>query len=619
MLSTGGVNSSIELLRVLHRDSEEGARLRLRENMIRQIKHYISRIREGRLQELIDQWMWMGHYIRQYWLLVGTYTLLGASGSFLGLGTSMVSRNLVDAVTGQKTGNIAGIAALYAGVGVSQLFINAFKTRLSLRISMKVGNEVRCDIFSQILRTDWEALSKYRTGDLMYRINGDAMSVSNIILTYIPNVVSVFITFGGAFLVMMKNDPVMALIALAGAPISFMSTRFSMRKMREFQKKQMELQSHKTSFNQETLQNMQMIKAFGVVDYFIEQYKETQNQSMAMAMVQNKFQSRMTILTGFIGQLIGYACYGFAVYRLWQGDITYGTMTLFVSMSSSLRGSFSSVLNLLPTAMRAGISAGRIIEIISLPRESVEDTGKAREMLEQSADTGIEVEMSGVSFAYGEDAPVYEDADLKASPGEIIGLIGPSGQGKTTTLRLLLGLYHPGTGEVTVSRPGIETWPVSSAMRCLFSYIPQGNILFSGTVADNMRLLKPDASDEEIVEALKTACAYEFVEVLEEGIHTEVSEGGRRFSEGQKQRLSIARALLVKAPVLLLDEATSALDIATERRVLRNIMRNEPHKTIIVTAHRPSVLSMCSRVYKIAERRVLEVNEEEIQEFLNAS
>lgn len=585
--------------------------------MLKKIQHYIKRIQEGRLKELCDQWLWMGVYMKRYWLLVAIYTGLGASGSFLGLGTSIVSRNLIDAVTGQNSLEIVKVAVLYVGVGVSQLFINAFKTRLSLRISMKVNNEIRSDIFTQILQTDWEELSKYRTGDLMYRINGDAATVSNNILTYLPNVVSILISFGGAFFVMVQNDVIMALIALAGAPVSFMSTRFSMRKMREFQKKQMELQSHKTSFNQETFQNMQMIKAFGLVDYFINQYKEVQEQSMDYAMTQNKFQSKMTILTGFIGQLIGYACYGFAVFRLWRGDISYGTMTLFVSMSSSLRSSFSSVLNLLPTAMRAGISAGRIMEIIRLPREAIEDEEEARQMLETSKETGIEVRLENITFSYGENPPVYTKASLVAAPGEIVGLIGPSGQGKTTTLRLLLGLYHPKRGTATVSNPGIKSIPISSGTRCLFSYIPQGNTLFSGSIADNLRMLKPEASDEELVEALKTADAWSFVEELENGINTQVSEGGSRFSEGQKQRLSIARALLVHAPVILLDEATSALDMATEKRVLKNILRKDPLQTIVVTAHRPSVLAMCHRVYKIQKGRMDEVGEEEIEAFLN--
>ena len=579
--------------------------------MIKAIKHYITRIREGRLQELLSQWLWMGGYVRKYWLLIGTYTLIGASGSLMGLGTSLLSRNLVDSVTGDSTVKILASALGYAGVGLFQMVVSAFRTRLSLRITMKVGNKIRSDIFAQILRTEWEHLSQFPSGDLLYRINGDTSVVVNNILTYLPNVASILISFGGAFWVMMQNDPWMALIALAGAPISFLSTRFSMRKMREFQKKQMELQSHKTVFNQEALQNMQMIKAFGLVDYFIQQYTEVQDQSLEYAMVQNTFQSKMTILTGLIGQLIGYACYGFAVFRLWQGQITYGTMTLFVSMASSLRGSFSGVLNLLPTAMRAGI-----MEVVQLPRESEEDLEKGRTMLARARTTGVQVEMKGVSVAYGDNDPVYTHADMLARPGEIIGLIGPSGQGKTTTLRVLLGLYHTQEGQVTVANPGGETEPVSAGTRCLFSYIPQGNTLFSGTIADNMRMLKPDASDRDIIEALKTADAWEFVEKLDKGIDTPVREGGNRFSEGQKQRLSIARALLLRTPVLLLDEATSALDMATERRVLKKILRRYPLQTIIVTAHRPSVLSMCHRVYKVQNGCLDEVNDTEIQEFL---
>lgn len=584
--------------------------------MFKVLKHYYSRIKEGRLEEFISQWAWMGSYIKRYWFLIAIYTFLGASGSALGLGTSMVSRNLIDAVTGQNSDNIVSVACLYVGVGVSMLFINAFKTRLSLKISLKVNNEIRTDIFSQILSTDWESLSKYRTGDLMYRINGDTMSVSNAVLTYIPNIVSVFITFGGAFVVMLQNDAIMAFIALAAAPISFISTRFSMRKMREYQRKQLELQSNKTTFNQETLQNMQMIKAFGLVDYFISEYKAVQEQSVEFAMTQNKFQSRMTVFTGFVGQLIGYACYGYAVYRLWQGSISYGTMTLFVSMSSSLRGSFSSVLNLLPTAMRASLSAGRIMEITSLPRESIEDEENGKTMLKEAVKTGITVELQDVSFAYGKNPPVFTKANLRAGSGEIVGLIGPSGEGKTTTLRILLGLYHCAAGRAIVSNPNVGSLSLSSGTRCLFSYIPQGNTLFSGTIAENMRMLKPDATKEEIIEVLKVADAYRFIESLDKGIDTDVFEGGNRFSEGQKQRLSIARALLHNAPILLLDEATSALDMATEKRVLKNILSYRPLQTIIVTAHRPSVLSMCDRVYKIQSGHIEEVNEEQIQTFL---
>ena len=587
--------------------------------MMQRIQHITKRIQEGRLKELIAQWRWMGIYIKRYALLVVVYTLLGASGSVLGLGTSMVSKELVDVVSGQSSGRLAAVAAAYVGVGVSQLLINAVKTRLSLRIRLKITNEIKTDIFMQILRTDWESLAHYRSGDLLYRINGDAGMVATNILSFIPNMVSVLITFGGALLVMLQNDPVMALIALGGAPLSFWSTRYSMRKMREYQKQQQETASSRMALNTETLQNLQMIKAFGVVDHFIGLYKKAQDETMRLSMDQNKYQSKMTVLTGMIGQCIGYACYGFAIYRLWQGQITYGTMTMFVSMASSLRGSFSSVLNLLPTALRAGISAGRIMEIVNLPRESVEDEKEAQKLKKTAERTGIRVALHQVTFGYQDGAPVYENANLCADPGEIVGLIGPSGQGKTTTLRILLGLFRVQRGSAMVEAPGKAALPISSGTRCLFSYIPQGNTLFSGTIADNLRMLSPGASDEAIISALQTACAWEFIEPLPQGINTPVGEGGQRFSEGQKQRLSIARALLQNAPVLLLDEATSALDMATERRVLRSIMKRQPRQTVIVTAHRPSVLSLCSRVYKIQAGSVKPVDEAEIREFLEAT
>lgn len=581
------------------------------------ITRIIQKIREGRLKKLVSEFLWMYIYVRRYWLMIAVYVLLGVSGSVLGLETSIVSRNLVDAITGVRSEKILGVAALYVGVGVSQILINAVKMRLSLRVRLKVVNEIRADIYEQVLRTDWAALAKYRSGDLLYRVNGDANMVANNILNFLPNAVSACISFGGAFGVVMQNDPAMALLALAGAPVSFFSSRYTTKKLRKFQTDNQNLSSDRAVFDQETFQNLQFIKAFGMLNRVTEKFHMLQNESVDLALRQNKFQSSMTIINSLIGQAIGYACYGFAAYRLWQGEISYGTMTMFVSMAGSLRGSFSGLINLLPTAVRAGISAERIMEIVNLPRESEEYSEETEQIYQKAGEYGVCVRMENVDFAYEEEQWVYRGVHLEANPGEIVALIGPSGQGKTTTLNLLLGLYHPQQGKVLVGTPGEQPLETCSSTRRLFSYIPQGNTLFTGTIAENMRMIKPDATDEEIRSALQAACAWEFVEALDQGIDTEVRDSGRRFSEGQKQRLSIARALLADVPVMILDEATSALDVATERRVLRQIIRKEPHRTVIVAAHRPSVFSMCSRVYKIQGGAVREVNEEEIHEFLN--
>ena len=583
-----------------------------------EIKRILQKIREGKLKKLLAELAWMYLYVRRYWLLVGAFVLLGASGSVLGLGTAVVSKHLIDAVTGQSSGSIGWAAALYGGVGISQILISAVRNRLSLKIRLKVSTEIRADIYEKILRTDWASLEHYKTGDFLYRINGDAGMVTNGVLTFLPAVVNTAINFLGAFLIIVREDRAMAALALVGAPISFFSSRYMTRKMRDMQKEEAELSSDRMSFDQETFQNLQFIKAFHMIDPVLEKMNALQQKAVDFSLLHNQFQSAAMVITSLTGQLVGYACYGFAVYRLWRGEISYGTMTMFVSMAGSLRSAFSGMLQLVPTALRIGVSAGRVMEMVSLPRENLDHEEEAEKILQESREEGVYVHMEGVDFRYSpEEDWVYQEANFRAEPGEIVALIGPSGQGKTTTLRLLLGLFAPEKGRVQVGNPRGEGLTASSSTRRLFSYIPQENTLFSGTIAENMRMARPESTDGEIEEALKAACAWEFVKELEQGIHTQVRERGRRFSEGQKQRLSIARALLADAPVMILDEATSALDVGTERRVLRSIIKKEDRRTVIVAAHRPSVFALCSRVYKIEDHRMSEVDEKGLMDFLD--
>lgn len=587
--------------------------------LMERTRHILQRIREGRLKELLSQWLWMAKYVRRYWLAIGGYTLLNMTGSLLGLGTSMVSRTLVDSVTGHNSGLLGIAAAAYVGVGVGQIFISAIRSRLSLKINLHISNGVRLDIFHQIIETDWESLSEFSPGDLQYRLNGDVMAVINNVLTFIPSLCSMLVSFGGALIVMLQNDPTMAAIALCGAPISLIVSRYNIRKMREYEQKNQEFASKNVSFNQEIFQHMQTIKAFGLVETFIQRYENRQKEAVRLQLDRNKFQQRGSIATSLVGQAIGYACYGFAIYRLWRGDITYGSMTMLVGMAGSLRGSFSSVVNLVPSAIRACISAGRIMEVTGLPREESAESPNLLKIFSKAKETGVSVKMENVTAGYPGDKAIYTDADFLASPGEIIGLVGPSGLGKTTTLKLLLGLLHPREGQVTVVSGEFPPEPVSAATRRLFSYIPQGNTLFSGTIAENLRLLCPEASDQELERALRAACAWDFVQDLPEGMDTDTGDNGQRFSEGQKQRISIARAILADTPVLLLDEATSALDVATERKVLHNIIRHDPTRTVVVTAHRPSVFAQCSRVYLVGDGQFEEINEERLQRFLEGA
>lgn len=273
--------------------------------LINYIRRVVRRIREGRLQELFAQWIWMGRYIRRFWLLIGGYTLLNMTGSLLGLGTSMVSRTLVDSVTGHNSGMLGFAAAAYVGVGVGQIFVSAVRSRASLKINLHISQAIRLDIFDQVIQTDWEALSEYRPGDIQYRLNGDVMVVINNVLTFIPSLASMLVSFGGAFVVMVQNDPAMAVIALCGAPISLLASRYNIIKMREYQKKNQEFASQNVSFNQELFQNLQTIKAFGLVDTFTSRYKEQQQTSVRIQLDRNKYQQLGNIITSLVGQVIG--------------------------------------------------------------------------------------------------------------------------------------------------------------------------------------------------------------------------------------------------------------------------------------------------------------------------
>lgn len=239
-------------------------------------------------------------------------------------------------------------------------------------------------------------------------------------------------------------------------------------------------------------------------------------------------------------------------------------------------------------------------------------------VFEQNKENGISLKFTGISYSYNNGNEIFKGACIDAHPHETVALVGPSGEGKTTMLRLILSLLHPQEGEAVLYGSSNGTFNISPSSRKLFSYVPQGNTMFSGTIASNMHNIKPDATDEEIIDVLKMSCAWDFVKKLPDGIYSKIGERGAGFSEGQAQRLSIARSLIRHSPILLLDEATSALDVATERNVLKNIMNDSYPRTCIVTTHRPTVLSICNRVYAIKDKQCVMLTDEEIEKMIHS-
>ena len=469
-----------------------------------------------------------------------------------------------------------------------------------------------------MLVTDWESLTAYHTGDLVTRWSSDASNISSGILNWLPNLIIYTVKFFSALAVVLYYDPTFAIFALIGIPFSALMSRPLLRRMRNNNQRSAAMNAKLYGFNQESFSNIQTIKAFDLIHFYIDRLKNLQQEYIDMRLDFQKMSMLTSVLMSLVGFIVSYSCYGWGIYRVWSGVISYGTMTMFLSLSGTLTSSVNSLTSLVPSAISLTISAGRLMDIVEMPQEDYSQDEAVRKFAKEYREQGIGLTMKDLSYTYESGTEVFAHADVEAYPHEIVALVGPSGEGKTTMLRLILSLLRAqsGTADVCAGGDHEKKHPMSPSTRKLFSYVPQGNTMFSGTIAENLRNVKPDASDEEIIEALKLADAWEFVEKLPDGIESKIKERGGGFSEGQAQRLSIARALLRKSPILLLDEATSALDVATERKVLKNIMADTYPRTCIVTTHRPTVLNICTRVYAIREKKCQVLEKSEIERMI---
>ena len=568
----------------------------------------ISRWKNGTFSEIIDDWKWIFSYSARYKGAIAFYIFLGVFSTSLGLVSSVASKYLIDIITGYQTSKLMIMLVIMVGSSLFSLLFDSVIGRISTKLSIDINNDIQADIFDKIVDADWMAINGYSNGDILNRFNGDIGTVSGNAISWLPTIIIAIYKFIATFVVILHYDVVMAVISFLSAPFMLLISRFVIKKQREYSKKVREMSSQLMTFEVETFYNFDTIKSFGVAPYYSKKMRWWQQKYKDISLRYNMFSIKTNIFLSVLGMLVQFVAFGYCLFRLWTHDISYGTMTLFLQQRSNLSGAFNNVISIIPSFLNSSVSAHRIRELVELPKEvHIPESNE----LDRYADQGFTVQMEEVNFSYVEGKRVITDSSFQACPGEIIALVGPSGEGKTTMIRLILGLIRPEQGNVVIRTSGGMEIKMNAETRHLFAYVPQGNTILSGTIAENMRIVKEDASDEEIIEALKTACAWEFVEKMPDTINAKIGERGRGFSEGQAQRIAIARAILRDAPILLLDEATSALDVTTERKVLRNIIQQNPTKVCIVTTHRPSVLNMCQRVYRVMETQVKELNEEE--------
>ncbi|MDR0397080.1 MAG: ABC transporter ATP-binding protein/permease [Oscillospiraceae bacterium] len=480
-----------------------------------------------------------------------------------------------------------------------------FMQFFTLRLSMDCGLGIKRLVFKAVLEADWMSLAEFHSGDLVNRIAGDADTISGFVLNTIPTLIVQCIQFVAASAMLIYFDWKLMLIALIGVPMSLFVIHVKAQRTRDYNKRSLELGSENSSFLNESMYNIMVIKSFMLVPEFLKRYRRIHDKMYDLTYERTRYGIVTGLMLGMVGRVVGYGITIFMLYRILEGQLTYGVLAAYSLLYGQVSGPLNAIMGFIMGAIEITASAERVMKLFDLPRDRTQ-TPEAVLQFQQLAKKqgGMGLVVDDLSFEYLEGKPVLQHANIEVNVGESVALVGPSGEGKTTMVRLMLGLLEPNSGKAYLTTPGGQSLALSVETREFFSYVPQGNTMFSGTIRDNMLLGDPDATDDQIIEALKQACAWDFIERSPNKLDSKLGERGLGLSEGQAQRLAIARALLRGAPILLLDEATSALDIYTEKAVLDNIFTDSKIKTVVLTTHRPSVFQICDKIYRIKQHQV---------------
>ncbi|MEN6325886.1 MAG: ABC transporter ATP-binding protein [Syntrophomonas sp.] len=534
---------------------------------------------------------WIMKNTHDYWPCLALIVVLGGGGSLSGVAIAIVSKNMVDnAISGNiKMASI--YAALFAGTIIVNLGLNVVNSLLSVRILESLSNSIRQRIYKQLTAVEWLPLSAYHSGDLLTRLTSDVGNVGNIMVNSIPAIVSLGLQLTAAFLTLLFYEPNLAILAFLLGPAAVSCSRIWGRKLKQLHIKVQESESRYRSYIQEALQNLLIIKCFQLETVSPNILQDLHEQRMSWVLKRNRTTLGANTTLGFSFSAGYFLAFVWGAYKLSQKAISFGTLTAFLQLVAQVQGPFIGLSRTFPQLIAAMASVERLMELEALQKEKKLTRVPARQ------DVGMC--FHATSFSYHDKQHLLDKISVEIHPGEIVALIGSSGEGKTTMVRLLLAMLNPDEGQVFFTDKSGHAYQVSAATRDWISFVPQGNTLFSGTIADNLRSGKPDATEEEMIQATRAACAWNFIKKLPRGLDTVIGEGGLGISEGQAQRVAIARAFLRGAPILIMDEATSALDTETENRVLNAVKNSGYCCTCLIITHRPSVLKICSRILKI--------------------
>ncbi|MBQ3330460.1 MAG: ABC transporter ATP-binding protein [Ruminococcus sp.] len=537
-------------------------------------------------------------FINIIWLAV-IYGL----NAFIGVYNTVFARDLVDAavkgVNGGSLDEVIHYGLLYLGVTVVQIVTLILARDLCFKVGAKLDMSIKSSLFRSMMMKEYADISAYHSGELMNRLTNDVSVVTSAIVSIIPSLVFFIVKIIGIFYILVRINVMFALVFVVGGALIFLIASLFKPVTKRMHKDVQEKEGKVRSFMQEGLGSLLMIKTFGA---------QEKMQSSAYALQEDSYRSQrkrniFSIITGTgMTAVFSFAFVwglGWGAYMLYLGAISYGVLMQITSLVTQIRTPIQGMTNIFPTYFNALASAERLLEIENLPDEqelySDIDTQKLYDEMEAIC-------FDDISFAFDRDI-VLDFTSLTIEKGEFVAIEGISGIGKSTLMKLLLSVYQPKAGEIYI-RTRDKKYVVDKSLRQLFSYVPQGNFLLSGTLRENIAFVAPDATDDAIMEAARIACAAGFISELPEGLDTVIAEHGGGLSEGQVQRVAIARAILSGAPVILLDEATSALDEATEIELLHHL-RQLQNKTCIIISHKKAAEAICDKTVTIENKKIM--------------
>ena len=544
---------------------------------------------------------WIYEYSRSnlIWVLLLAVLSGGIAGSFIML--ALMSRRFLDIATGAEQGNLNVQILFILGLILFQAVLNIICSYVRMRVTAKLEIQIRTGIFSTILRKKYHKIVYMHSGEILNRMTSDIDIVVGAVVGMIPQAISMFTKIGAGLIVLFVMDSGFTAVVLGIGVLVCICSRIYSRHFKYLHKEVQRTNGKVRSYIQECVENLMVIKSFTNEEAVCDKLKEFQSENYHIRVKRNTVSNLANTLLYVMFTSGYYAALVWGALQISVGAMTFGTLTAFLQIIQQIRIPFQNVSGLIPQYYSMQASAERLMEIEQMEEESFQPMLLNLSEFEKDFQAIIAEQ---VTVSYEDGAPVLEKVSLRINKGDFAVIVGESGSGKSTLMKLLLQLIACEQGQFYFETAQGKI-PIHAGTRNVFSYVPQGNMIMSGTIRENITFCNDKTDESAICNAAKAAGIWEYIKTLPQGLDTMLSERGEGLSEGQIQRIAIARALLNDAPILLLDECTSSLDKETERSVLQNLKKMSG-KTIICISHTEAGISCCNRVFRIKNRMLKE-------------